>query len=167
MPATRPNPRLAKMHRTYTVEEIAKLFGVHRNTVRAWISRGLPTIDQRRPLLVLGSHLAEFLQRRRKASKRPCGLGEIYCVRCREPRLPAGGAVGYQPLTPTQGNLVGLCGCCGAGLNRRVSWAKLSLFQAVLEVTVPQAEGHIDESPQPSLNSDFNQDGTDHAKTPP
>lgn len=166
MPATRPNPRLAKVHRSYTVEEIAKLYSVHRNTVRAWIGRGLPTIDQRRPVLVLGSHLADYLRARRTANKRPCGPGEIYCLRCREPRAPAGGVVRYQPLTPTQGNLVGQCGCCGAGLNRRVSLAKLPLIQGELRVTLPQAREHIDESPLPSLNSDFVQDGTDHAKTP-
>lgn len=158
MPATRPNPRLAKIHRCYTVEEIAKLYGVHRNTVRAWIGRGLPTIDKRRPLLVLGSHLADFLTVRRAVKKRPCGPGQIYCLRCREPRAPAGEAVRYHPLTPTQGNLVGLCGCCGAGLNRRVSLAKLPQVQGHLNVTLPQAVDHIDESPLPSLNSDFEQD---------
>jgi hypothetical protein len=165
--STRPNPRLAKIHRSYTVEEIAKLYGVHRNTVRAWIGRGLPTIDQRRPVLVLGSHLADYLRERRTANKRPCGPGEIYCLRCREPRSPAGGVVRYHPLTPTQGNLVGVCGCCGAGLNRRVSVAKLPLVQEVLSVTPPQARERIDESPLPSLNSDLVQDGCDHAKTPP
>ena len=167
MPATRPNPRLAKIHRCYTVEEIAKLYGVHRNTVRAWIGRGPQTIDQRRPVLVLGSHLADFLTARRTVNKRPCGPGQIYCLRCREPRAPAGGAVRYHPLTPTQGNLVGLCGWCGAGLNRRVSLAKLPLVQGALSVTLAQARQHIDESPLPSLNSDFQQDGCEHAKTPP
>lgn len=167
MPASRPNPRLAKIHRSYTVEEIATLYGVHRNTVRAWIARGLPTVDTRRPVLVLGSHLAAFLQARRTANKRPCGLSEIYCLRCREPRQPAGGGVRYHPLTLTQGSLVGLCGSCGAGLNRRVSLAKLPLFSGVLAVTLPQAQEHIDESPQPSLNSDFKQEDPDHANAPP
>lgn len=139
MPANRPNPRLAKIHRSYTVEEIAKLYGVHRNTVRSWIQRGLPTIDQRRPVLVLGSHLSEYLQARRTVNKRPCGPGEMYCLRCREPRAPADGAVRYRPLTPTQGNLVGQCGCCGAGLNRRVSLAKLSQVLGGLSLVSPPA----------------------------
>lgn len=167
MSATRPNPRLAKIHRSYTVEEIAKLYGVHRNTVRAWIGRGLPTVDDRRPVLVLGSHLASFLQARRTANKRPCRPGEIYCLRCREPRRPAGGAVRYHPLTPTLGNLVGLCGYCGAGLRRRVSLAKLQEFSADLVLTPTQAQEHIGESPQPSLNSDFTQYETDHANASP
>ena len=163
MRTSRPNPRLAKIHRNYTVEEIAKLYTVHRNTVRAWIKRGLPTIDQRRPVLVLGQHLADFLRERRTVNRRSCGPGEIYCVRCREPRAPAGGEVAYRPLSPTQGNLVGRCGCCGAGLYRRVSMAKLALVVGFLRLAKPQGQEHIDESPQPTVNSDFMQDGPIHA----
>lgn len=167
MPATRPNPRLAKIHRSYTVDEIAKLFGVHRNTVRAWIARGLPTVDERRPVLVLGSHLATFLQARRSANKQPCGPGEIYCLRCREPRAPANGEVRYHPLTTTQGNLVGLCGCCGAGLNRRVNVAKLPQVLGNLALKMPQGVEHIGESLLPSLNSDFPLEEKPHANVPP
>jgi hypothetical protein len=29
------NPRLVKIHRSYSVEEIARLFGIHKNTRRA------------------------------------------------------------------------------------------------------------------------------------
>ena len=65
-----PNPRLAKIHRTYTVEEIAGLYGIHRNTVRDWIKRGLPTCDTRRPQLVLGRDLVAFIQARRSSLQR-------------------------------------------------------------------------------------------------
>lgn len=30
-----PNPRLVKVHRNYSVEEIARLFGIHKNTYTA------------------------------------------------------------------------------------------------------------------------------------
>ena len=43
------NPRTAKSHRTYTIEEVASTFGVHKNTVRRWVAEGLPVIDARRP----------------------------------------------------------------------------------------------------------------------
>jgi excisionase family DNA binding protein len=163
---SRANPRLAKIHRSYTVEEIATLYRVHRNTVRQWIKAGLPAVDQRRPVLVLGSALAEFLRVRRTENKRPCKPGEIYCMRCREPRSPAGGAVRYHPITPTQGNLVGICTACSAGLFRRVSVANLGQFDGLLRVTLPPVVEHIGKSEPPSLNSDFTQDAQDHANAP-
>ena len=76
-----PNPRLAKIHRNYTVEEVASLFGVHRNTVRDWVKRGLPTSDGRRPMLILGRDLVAFLSARRAKNKRTCHPGELILAR--------------------------------------------------------------------------------------
>ena len=167
MAKSRANPRLAKIHRSYTVEEVATLYGVHRNTVREWIKRGLPVVDDRRPVLVLGSALGDYLRLRRTENKRPCKAGEIYCVRCREPRVPAGSDVRYHPITPTRGSLVGICPSCAAGLYRRVSAANLGQFEGFLRVTLPPAREHIGESSQPSVNSDSAQDGQHHAKALP
>ena len=66
-----PNYRLVKIHRNYTVEEIASLFGIHENTVRAWLKVGLAPIDKSRPTLVHGQGLVDFLKARRSAGKRP------------------------------------------------------------------------------------------------
>ena len=82
-----PNYRLVKIHRNYTVEEIAKLFDIHKNTVRQWIKEGLETINDKRPMLILGPVLMAFLQARRLKNKQTCKPGELYCVRCRAPRL--------------------------------------------------------------------------------
>lgn len=150
-----PNPRLAKIHRNYTVEEIANLFGVHRNTVREWVKRGLPTNDDKRPKLILGRDLSGFLQARRKKSKRPCGPGEIYCVRCRSPKAPAGDMADYQVVTAILGNLSAMCPDCHAIMNRRVSLAKLEQIRGQMEITMPQGLRHIEESVQPSVNCDI------------
>jgi predicted DNA-binding protein (UPF0251 family) len=52
-----PNPRLVKIHRSYTIAEAAGRCEVHRNTVRQWIKRGLPIINDGKPLLIHGRDL--------------------------------------------------------------------------------------------------------------
>ena len=99
MAGRRPNYRLVKIHRNYTVHEIAMLFGINRNTVREWIKKGLPVIDRKRPMLILGCDLATFLLARWLKDKRPCQAGEIYCVRCRAPKHPAADMAEYHPVT--------------------------------------------------------------------
>ena len=150
-----PNPRLAKIHRNYTVDEIAKLYAVHKNTVRAWVKSGLQTSDDRKPLLILGRDLMAYLQAKRVKNKQTCQPGQIYCVRCRVPKAPGGDMAEYEPLTPTLGNLIGICPSCNSMMYRRVNLAKLTEVSANLALTLPQALLHIRESPNPSVNSDL------------
>jgi Helix-turn-helix domain len=135
-----PNHRLVKIHRNYTVEEIARLFGTHKNTVRAWVKAGLPTCDGKRPTLILGRELATYLQVRRTKNKRPCQPSEIYCVRCRAPKRPAGDMAEYQPITATLGNLIGICTDCEGIIYRRASKAKLPEIRGKLDITITEAE---------------------------
>jgi hypothetical protein len=130
-----PSPRLAKIHRNYTVEEISVLLSIHKNTVRSWIKSGLPTNDDRRPVLILGRDLVAFLKFKRVKNKRPCQLGEIYCVRCRSPKEPAGKMVEFQAFTKASGNLVGICPTCESLIYQRVSCAKLVELEEKLEIS--------------------------------
>jgi len=150
----RLNPRLVKIHRCYTVEEAARLLRVHKNTVRAWIKVGLPTIDARRPTLIAGSELRRFLEAKLKRGKQPCAPGELYCVRCRAPKAPAGAMADYIIVSNTSGNLRGLCPDCGNLIHRRVAYARLDEFRALLDINVLQAPPSIRDTNGPSLNYD-------------
>ena len=65
MAARRVNPRAVKLHRSYSVPELAACFGVHKNTVRHWQRDGLKPIDGGRPLLFQGAVVRAFLSTRR------------------------------------------------------------------------------------------------------
>ncbi len=135
----RPNYRLVKIHRNYTVEDVARLFGIHKNTVRAWVKAGLPTCDGKRPILILGRELAGYLKARRTKNKRPCQPGEFYCLRCRAPKQPDGDMADYLPITERLGNLEGICPDCGAMIYRRASLAKLDQIRGKLDITFREA----------------------------
>jgi hypothetical protein len=151
----RPNHRRVKRLRSYTVEETARLLGIHKNTVHAWIDAGLPTSDRKRPILILGYQLVLFLQTRCKSRKQPCRPGELYCFRCRAPRIPAGNMADYVAVTEKVGNLTAICPKCESIMNQRVSLPKLEAIQAKLEVAFPLAPRRLSESNQPSVNSDL------------
>ena len=161
--ATRhPNHGLVRIHRTYTIDEVASLFGYHRNSVHEWLNKGLQTIDKRHPRLILGEHLIKFLKVRRKSTKRPCQPGEIYCLRCRELKVPEGKSVIYQPRTHNLGNLVGICPDCKNRMFRRVNPTKFHLAIGQLTVRMAEAQQHISDCDLPSLNSNFNEEITRH-----
>ena len=153
--AKRPNPNLAKIHRNYTVEDVADLFSVHKNTVRSWVKDGLPTNDNKRPMLILGSNLKHYLQAKKKSNKRKCLSFEIYCVRCRSPQSPAGNMVDYEPINCSMGRLIGLCPSCNGIVNKFFNIAQIEQIQGKLDITFPKALKHINESSKPLLNSDF------------
>lgn len=149
-----PNPRRAKIHRTYSVEDVSRLFGIHKNTVRNWIKQGLAPIDNHRPILFRGQEIARFLTERRARAKQTCGSGRIYCVACHAPKVPAGKMAECVPATDTRGMLRGICPDCNRMIYRRVNPKKLDTVRGDLDVTVTQAKSRIEERGEPNVNCD-------------
>ena len=160
MPRTRLNPNLAKLNRTYDVPEVGRLYGLHSNTVRRWITvGGLQAVDNRRPILVDGAVLRAFLTARRAATKRPTPAGMLHCFGCRDSRAPALGMADFiLPVGGGAGNLRALCDTCGAIMNRRARREALPVILPDIEVRIVQAAPRIAERPSPCLNGAFKKD---------
>jgi hypothetical protein len=149
------NPRLAKVNRSYKIDEIAELYGAHKNTILNWIKQGLPTLDNKRPLLIHGRALNAFHAIKRVKNKQPCKLDELYCMRCKAPKKPVEGLAEYQTINEKTGNVVGVCPVCQTLMFRRISNTKIKQFASVMGFSVAQAHLHIVDSFKPSVNCDF------------
>src|SRR5215813_1924570 len=143
MGARHPNPRRAKIHRSYSVEEISRLFAIHKNTARNWLRQGLAAIDGARPTVVRGVELRRFLTERRMSARQTCGPGRIFCLPCRAPKVPAGNMAECIQTGDTTGTLRGICPDCDRMIYRRVNPLKLGAVRGDLDVTVTQARPRI------------------------
>jgi Helix-turn-helix domain len=150
MGSRHPTPRLAKIHRCYSVDEVARLFKIHKNTARNWLRQGLTAIDDQRPTLIRGEELRRFLAERRARAKQACGPGRIYCLPCRSPKVPAGKMADCVVTGDTTGMLQGICPDCDRMIYRRINPLKLDAVRGELDVTVTQARSRIEEPASPS-----------------
>ncbi len=154
MGSRHPNPRLAKIHRSYSVEDLARLFDIHKNTVRKWFNQGLEAIDGQRPTVARGVDVRRFLTERRARAKQACGPGRIYCLPCRAPKVPALKMAECVTTADTTGSLRGICPDCDRMIYRRVNPLKLDAVRGDLDVTVTQAGARIEEMTKPNVNCD-------------
>lgn len=133
-------PQRVKQAVAYDVAEAARLLGVHRNTIRRWLKEGLEPIDNRRPLLIHGSHLRTFLSKRRKSRKHPCRPGEFFCFRCRAPRKPWGGTADVTLRTEKLASLLALCAECETPMYRAVRVADLPSLRFLIDLRTMEPE---------------------------
>jgi excisionase family DNA binding protein len=161
--ARSPNRRSIKIHRNYTVEEAARATGCAKGTIRRWIkSSALPTITDRKPNLILGGDLFDYLKARATSGPK-LQLSECYCLKCRAPREPALGMADYVPLTPTTGNLRALCSICTTVMHKAIPLGALAALAGILDVTVQQAGKHLTDTAKPSLNDHLAREPETHA----
>lgn len=137
------NPNKCKIHRSYTVEEVSTLFCVYKGTVRNWIKKGLIVCDDKRPLLILGTDLKNFIKQQRQENKRTCKSSELYCFKCREPRVPDQNTIQFIEETITKGRVIAACSVCNSLMNKYFKLENLESIQRDLAVILPLQQKHI------------------------
>ena len=159
MGTSRLNPKRVKQHRSYSVDELARCLGVHKNTIHHWRQKGLEPIDRVRPILFQGSAVRDYLTIRNSSRKCPCPPGTFYCVRCRAPRAPALLMVDFLPASFGNGNLRALCECCEAVMHRRVREAEITKVMPNCTIQFGQGYPRLCRLIIPSLNCEFERQG--------
>ena len=155
MPARRVHPNAVKLHRSYSVGDLAACCGVHKNTVRHWQRGGLKPLDDQRPLMFHGAAIRAFLSSRKADRKRPCPAGTLYCFRCRAPRPPAPGLVEFVAINALSGNIRAICATCGTQMHRRARKAALPSILPGRAIQFAEGQPRLKGRSTPSLNCDF------------
>jgi RNase P subunit RPR2 len=82
--------RRVRYWQTYDVDDICALFsdlGIHPQTVRAWVKRGLKTTDKgKTPTLIYGNDLITYIKLQNSKSKCKTAFDEMFCVKCQDAR---------------------------------------------------------------------------------
>lgn len=128
MARTRIDRRRLKRTQTYTVPEAAASIGVSIGTVRRWVREGLPLIDDKRPQLIHGGAMREWLANKALARKVRCGPRQIYCCKCRDARdiLPGSAVIIHR--NEKAATVRALCIECGANMFRHCSKIDASIW---------------------------------------
>lgn len=150
------NTRLIKQNLSYSTQDIGCLFGVHKRTVQEWYVEGLPRIDDRKPFLIMGFHLKEFLDKRQGSRKRKCQPKEFYCFKCQEPRQSWENIVDIKFLNEKRLMISGLCVQCNIPLNKICSTKKLDELHKIFVVQEIRNK-HLFGSSSPIYNTDKNE----------
>jgi excisionase family DNA binding protein len=157
MAGHRLDRRRIKRHRSYTVDEAARTIGAARGTVRRWLDKGLPAIRDRKPILILGEDLADYMASKARP-KRTCPPGTCYCVKCRDVRQPDGDMAEFVPINAKSGNLRALCPDCGTLMHLCTSIKRLETIRTFLDVTILERQPRLNDSGQASTNDHLRRD---------
>lgn len=85
--------------------------------------------------------LRQFHEARRKRRRRPCGPGQLFCMRCRAPRGPALGLVEFQPKSAKTINAVAFCEWCEAPMNRVLRLGDAEKFREAIAALLRKGSG--------------------------
>lgn len=126
-----PNPMLVKASRTYDVIEAAHALGRTPATIRNWIKDGLVILATRKPYLILGQAIRDYIRAKSASRKTALARDELYCFSCRAARRPRDQVVTVTAQSEKTLRLSGACSTCCCTCSRIVSASKAHDFSEV------------------------------------
>jgi len=140
-------PKQARLNRIkslhpYTVDEAAEVSGVSPRTIRNWAANGLHVMDAEHPALIRGDDLKAYILSQRKSRKSKTAPNTIYCVRCRQPRKPAGDMADCI-IKRNRATLTALCSVCETVISKPVAKALVPEIALILDLTITQHEATL------------------------
>ena len=73
---------------SYSIDDVARLYNIHPQTVLKWIRQGLHKNDNKKPILIHGSILKSFLAKLNVKGKVNTKFEEMFCFHCKQSHSP-------------------------------------------------------------------------------
>jgi len=117
------------MHMSYTIKELLPLLHVGEKSFQRWIDRGLKVVPgSKRPILILGSDLKEFLKNKDAKKKVKLKRNEFYCLTCKAPRRAKRGS-----LKTLSDRKTGDCCVCNGKMSKIIKPYQKGLFDTLAQ----------------------------------
>lgn len=123
-----------KQNLTYTMQEAADALGLSLATIRDWVKKGLSIHKDKRPFLIYGDELRQFIQNSQRAKRYKLTDRQLSCFSCKAPCEPRGMAVILVQQTAKTSRISGICAKCGGRCARIVSNQRIPLFEQILQI---------------------------------
>ena len=120
---------------TYSIPEVCQMINRSERTVRQMIANGLTTIDDKRPTLIRGTNLIDFLLNENDKNRCPIEFHQFYCLHCRQARVPKGKVIWFSREHPTLPNMCGICPVCGCKMHKVYKIADISRLKREFRLT--------------------------------
>lgn len=122
-----------KTTRSYTCQQIADLFDITLHTVHMWVRDGELNMTNKKPYLIHGSKLHEYLKRKQFKRKVKCAVHEMFCLGCKAPSIPQE-PVKTKEISETRLMLKGVCPKCEARINRIIDRMQLPFYKRIFSI---------------------------------
>jgi Helix-turn-helix domain len=121
-----------------TISEIARALGRSTGTVRDWIRKGLPVLNEERPTVIRGVDLKGWLAERQRRRRVDLAPHEFMCLHCKAARAPLGGLVDACFQNSRNLRLQALCSVCDAPTHRFAAAEILQEIQRLFDVNLTE-----------------------------
>ena len=106
------NYKLIESNRSYSTEKIKKLIGIHEQTIREWVNQNNLECVSKKPILIYGAVLKEFIKNRNESHKKTLNFNEFKCLKCKAISIPKDNQISIYHNKNSSIRATGVCQNC-------------------------------------------------------
>ena len=100
----------------YTINELSRNLCISEKTCGRWVDAGLKTVPgSKRPILILGTDLKDFIRLRKAKKKFTMSRSEFLCMSCKRPVFAKRGSIKI-----LSGKKIARCRVCNGKISRTI-----------------------------------------------